>query len=406
MQHAFLSWCRRGFTLVEVIVATVIAGFCIIPVINTMQTGISSSENFDHREKLRILARSRFNKELAAGAFEHKAIDTSTTWHYVYRTTSGLNSIDSVLASNSPELILPGVSADVATADAIIYSYEVSVHVKENVSLATTTVSADLKLLKGLPGLKAVVVMAELQDGPNVLATDSISYFSLLAVPNTGDQFIWLANSSMLRILAIDATTRSIADTFPMPFKADKGLDKPEQNEYRPWNIDLHPGRRILAIQSQNDIKLLNIDRSHDKYQQPEGLVSVASAPVPGIFATPDYDSSKARDDHGIVFRPDGRYFFVTGHVGSSEPLAPCLFVYKIDVATGALNWPPPVTFVKKFDLSGDPDTNHNKFSDLVAGCDGYLYLAVKDQKCVVRFPMYPEADSFDNWKYEKLLKP
>lgn len=412
MYRIFLYLRRRGFTLAEILVATVIAGYCIMPIVGSMQGGIRHTENFNHREKLRILARSRLNKELAAGAFDHSAINSETMYHHVFHDDNTNNyltfetNVDSTNASFSD--ILATYSLPV-TADDLIYSYKISVQTKENVSLATTSINIDPDLLASPRGLKAVVVSAELLDGPYVIATDSISYFSLLALPSFGDQFIWLSNSSMLRILAVDASTRAISETFQLPYDTTKALDKAEQ-DFRPWNIDLHPSRRVLGVQSRQKIRLLNIDKSHPSYQQTSGFVDVASHPgtdpdpTKNKFADVKANSSKAEEDRGIVFRPDGKYFFVSSHSDKS------LYVYKIDVATDTLlNWPPPVAFVKRFGLKaaeeGTADTEHDKFTDMIAGNDGYLYLSIKDKKNIIRFPMYPSSFT-SGWTFEEIIKP
>ncbi|NLF96550.1 MAG: hypothetical protein GX569_07415, partial [Candidatus Riflebacteria bacterium] len=411
MYQIFIYLRRRGFTLAEILVATVIAGYCILPVVGTMQGGIRHTENFNHREKLRMLARSRLNKELAAGAFDHSAVNSAPTYHYVFRhpVSEDYVSIDTEMTSDNasfPDLITPSGLG----IDDLLYSYQVNVSVRENVTIATTSSSIDPDLLKAPRGLKAVVVNAELLDGPYVIATDSISYFSLLTVPSFGDQFIWISNSSMVRILAVDASTRSIAETFQLPYDTGKALDKSEQDPYRPWNIDLHPSRRVLGVQSRQKIRLLNVDKSHSSYQQTAGFVDVANHPGvdpdpnKNIYADVKADAAKAEEDRGIVFRPDGKYFFVSSHGDSS------LYVYKIDVATdSALNWPPPVAFVKRFGLKaaeeGTADTDNNKLTDMIAGNDGYLYISIKDKKNIIRFPMYPSSFT-SGWTFEEIIKP
>lgn len=405
MYRIILYLKRRGFSLAEVLVATVIAGYCIMPIVGSMQGGIRHTENFNHREKLRILARSRLNQELAAGAFDHKSIDTSPSYHYVYIEDNDPNykSADSRLATDSGTLASFTAETGISSLTDIIFAYQTSVMVKENINLSTTTVGLqiDPKYLNSLGGLKAIVVKAELLDGPNVIATDSLSYFSLINLPSFGDQFIWISNSSMLRILAVDSTTRAIAETFQMPIFPGKALDKAEQDPFRPWNIDLHPSRRVLGIQSKSDIKLLNLDKSHASYQQPAGLVSIAAHPSAGLFADVKADPAKAEEDRGIVFRPDGKYFFVTSHSNMY------LYVYGINIATAtALNWPPAsATFITGVNLSGDATTNSAKHSDLIAGNDGYLYLAIKDKDNLIRFPMYPNSFT-SGWSYEKLYQP
>ncbi|KAF1080380.1 MAG: hypothetical protein GQF41_3204 [Candidatus Rifleibacterium amylolyticum] len=411
MYQIFIYLRRRGFTLAEILVATVIAGYCILPVVGTMQGGIRHTENFNHREKLRLLARSRLNKELAAGAFDHSAVNSAPTYHYVFRhpVSEDYVSIDAEITTDNasfPDLISPSGLG----IDDLMYSYQVNVSVRENVIIATTSSSIDPDMLKAPRGLKAVVVNAELLDGPYVIATDSISYFSLLTVPSFGDQFIWISNSSMLRILAIDASTRTIAETFQLPLnpaKLDKAPDEGEHDDFRPWNIDLHPSRRLIGIQGKFDIKLLNVDKSHSSYQQSSGLVATATHPTAttDYYGETDKDSSKAEKDRGLVFRPDGKYFFVTAHKDKA------LYVYQIEVATDTSSswWPPPVTFIRRFGLkaaeNGSSETEDDDFTDLIAGSDGYLYLALKSTKNVIRFPMYPESFT-GNWTYETLVQP
>ncbi|HMM58639.1 MAG TPA: prepilin-type N-terminal cleavage/methylation domain-containing protein, partial [Candidatus Rifleibacterium sp.] len=106
MKKIFAFLKNRGFTLVEALVATIIAGYCILPIMGTLHMGIQKTQSFDHYEKLRLLARSRLNKELAVSAFDHTAIDTTTTYHYIYYNSDAepkLLTIDTNLASGATE---------------------------------------------------------------------------------------------------------------------------------------------------------------------------------------------------------------------------------------------------------------------------------------------------------------
>lgn len=396
MYQIFIYLRRRGFTLAEILVATVIAGYCILPVVGTMQGGIRHTENFNHREKLRMLARSRLNKEISAGAFNHKAVNFNTDYHYVYQLDDNPNyySFNSPLDPVNPSLTLPDGSA----TDSIIYAYQTSVEIREDVGVSTTT--AGLLINSNLldpRGLKALVVKSELLDGPYVLATDSISYFSLLSIPSFSERYIWVANSSLLQITAIDPTTRSVIETHDLPL-IDSGLGKTNavQNPNRPWNIDVHPTQKIIGIQCASTIRLLNIDKLHSDYR---ANAVVESHPAAGQFALVSSSNPiNAESDRGIVFRPDGKYFFVTSHSNMF------LYVYKIDVASGTMIWPPPTALVTGVALT-EADLNSDDFSDMVAGNDGYLYLSVKTKNTVIRFPMYPSSFTA-GWTYEKIIDP
>ncbi|PKL42331.1 MAG: hypothetical protein CVV41_14415 [Candidatus Riflebacteria bacterium HGW-Riflebacteria-1] len=407
MYRLFLYLKRRGFTLAEILVATVIAGYCIMPIVGTMQGGIRHTENFNHREKLRMLARSRLNQELSAGAFSHTAINPSTSYHYVFKDSLdpiNYKSVDSYLATDSGTMASFTEETGIFDLNDIMFTYKVSTEVKENVTIATTTnnLIIDSSYLMSPKGLKALVVKAELLESSSVIATDSISYMSLLNIPTFGDNYIWVANSNMLKVLAVDPTTRSIAETFSIPLAdLSKGIEKAEQNPNRPWNIDIHPTRRVVGAQCESTIRMINVDQSHPNYRD---TTVVTTHPVAGgkYADIKEADATKAEEDRGFVFRPDGKFFFVTSHSNKF------LYVYGIDVGTATHIWPPTVSLVRSFDVKneGNSDTDSAVFTDLIAGNDGYLYLAIKDKKNVIRFPMYPDQDSFTTWRFEQMLAP
>ncbi|MDD3376970.1 MAG: hypothetical protein PHF08_05870, partial [Candidatus Riflebacteria bacterium] len=68
---------RKAFSLVEALVASLIVGYCLLPVVGTMQSGEKLTERIVHSEKLRMLARSRLNLETSAANNEQKLINTS-----------------------------------------------------------------------------------------------------------------------------------------------------------------------------------------------------------------------------------------------------------------------------------------------------------------------------------------
>ncbi len=158
--NRFLKYLKsRGFTLVEALVVTIIAGYCILPVIGTLQGGLIQTEKFDHNEKLRVLARSRLNKELSAGAFNHTSIDTSDSYHYLYYDDNTPPKLLTADATDTPDVFYPYIGF---ATESILFTYKVSVSVKENLKIATTTQNINTSLLYGLPGLKAISVQAEL----------------------------------------------------------------------------------------------------------------------------------------------------------------------------------------------------------------------------------------------------
>ena len=47
--------------------------FCLLPILGTMQNGQILTQKYDHKLKMRQIARSRLNSEIAKAAFDHKA---------------------------------------------------------------------------------------------------------------------------------------------------------------------------------------------------------------------------------------------------------------------------------------------------------------------------------------------
>ena len=74
---------KRGFTLAEALIITVMTGACLLPILGTMQNAQVRTENFDHQSKMQQYARSRLNAEIANAAFDHKSINLEDEYHYI-----------------------------------------------------------------------------------------------------------------------------------------------------------------------------------------------------------------------------------------------------------------------------------------------------------------------------------
>lgn len=60
----FCKFClqkKRGFTLAEALIITVMTAFCLLPILGTMQNGQILTQKYDHKLKMRQIARSRLN---------------------------------------------------------------------------------------------------------------------------------------------------------------------------------------------------------------------------------------------------------------------------------------------------------------------------------------------------------
>lgn len=392
MKKLLAFFKRRGFTLVEALVVTVIAGYCILPVVGTLQSGVEKTQSFNHREKLRLLARSRLNKELSVAAFDHTAIDATTKYHYVYYNTDPEPQLMSIDAAVASDVLI--ASQTPASVSSILYSYKVSVAVDENLKLGTTSLNLNSDFITGVGGLKAVTVTAELEMNDNVVSTDSISLFSLLNIPSFTDDYLWVSNPKNVEIISIDPISRMKVDSFLLPLdNTAKPRDDGSNDTARPWNIAVHPNKKFIAIQCKHKIKALNIDQTSPKYGAvkeiwPSSIVTLGPSNL-GTYASKladvnKDDKNKAAEDRGIVFRPDGKMCFVAAHDEKS--------VFSL-VASYTDDWNNLhliASSIKKFDVTSD------KSSFLHAGHDGYLYSGPTDVKIAFRFPMYA-TNPFDN---------
>jgi len=383
MKRFFRYLRSRGFTLVEALVVTIIAGYCILPVIGTMQGGMIQTERFDHNEKLRVLARSRLNKELAAGAFSHTAIDTTDAYHYVYYDDNTPPKLLMTDATDTPDIFYPYLGF---ATESILFAYKVSVAVKENLRLGTTTQNLPASLLHGLPGLKAVSVQADLLDGPNVIEPASVSYFAMLNIPSFSDDYIWIANAKNVEIIAVDPDSKAAVNNFLLPLiNTAKKRDDSSNDPVRPWNMSVHPNKKFLIYQRKRSIAALNIDNNDSANY---GQVRQLLPPTAGTYFAQDVtegnkdEKDKALKDMGIVFRPDGKFVFITAH-GNKR-----LYAYEVQNPD---NWA-TLTLTNEAILTSfntAPNDTH-EYSSLHAGNDGYLYVGLKNLKKAFRYPMFP----------------
>lgn len=404
MKKLFAFLKNRGFTLVEALVATIIAGYCILPIMGTLHMGIQKTQGFDHYEKLRLLARSRLNKELSVGAFDHTAIDTTTTYHYVYYNTDTepkLLTIDTNIASGSTASA--GTFLNIATVSSILYSYKVSVAIKENLQLGTSTQNIEPEYLKSVGGLKALTVTAELEfndnvgteleidpSDPNSPPLPSISLFSILALPSHSDNYLWVSNAKNVEIIGVDPDSKTAVHNILL--NCPKPGDRPHNDNklYRPWNLAVHPNNKFLICQRKNSLYAVNTDVSDETNFAAE---KVLESTITGYVKEDAAKKDEALKDLGVVFRPDGKYCFATVH---SEK---ALYAWKIDNAD---NWGTLAlsgkTLVASFTTG---DYNTDQYSVLHAGNDGWLYVGLMDKTRALRFPMY--APSHSNLPFQEI---
>ena len=80
---------KHGFTLAEALIITIMTGYCLLPILGTMQNAQKKAEAFDHRSKMQIYARSRMTNEIANTSFEQKTINSNDEYNYIVYLDKG-----------------------------------------------------------------------------------------------------------------------------------------------------------------------------------------------------------------------------------------------------------------------------------------------------------------------------
>ena len=377
--RGFVRKCKRfGFTLAEALIVTVMAGYSILPILGTMQNASNRAEAYDHNSKMVQYTRSRLTKEIANASFDHRAVSTDDTYHYIVYfdpdgdeekavrmeipetavTPEELRTVDinstGTLASEACTLL--GLSTTLNSAYLkIIYAYKTSVQTNDGILISDYTEDTNYRAGEAGPkGLMGIVVTTRLieeedfaynEDGymlleDNVVASDTfvapVSNFSLVNLPAVSDEYIWVCDSLNLKLIAIDPVTKTVASTIALA-RSSKKTDKPDDKEndpYRPWRIALHPSGKIMAVLLKNNIMYVNLDKKSPDYGKCKKQLG---SDTDLAFCNPEKDAQKAIKDGGMAFRPDGKYLFFTKK--AAKTLIVFKFDYTINSSTNVLDW-------------------------------------------------------------------
>lgn len=435
---------RRGFTLAEALIVSVMAGYCILPILGSMQNASNRADAYDHHTKMVRYTRSRLNQELANGGFDHRMVDTSVRYHYLVDfdrlgnpenakpmeisdtplTIADIRSVDATGAApsttvSSAALRLFGFTGSMSTAYVnVIHAYKTEVEINDSPFIASYSVEEPTGDYNYAPkGLMAVIASTRLIESNGISFDDDgraigpdgtpdegnivspVAYFSMVNLPTVSDEFIWMADAANMKLIGIDPISKMTATTIDLPRSTTKPNNPghSDNDPYRPWHIAVHPTAKMIAVMRKSDILLVNIDRKSTGFGQWKPYLELPSSEA---YCDPNIDGTKASEDGGLVFRPDGKYLFASRRkdpfivVGSLD--------YSLDTAKKVLKWTdesPSMTRKTEVPIPG----NSYIVTGLLAGGDGNLYVAIKDKKTVQRFPMYPSAFDAD-WKGEYFL--
>ncbi|MBQ2593381.1 MAG: hypothetical protein II567_08905, partial [Candidatus Riflebacteria bacterium] len=341
---------KRGFTLAEALIITVMTGACLLPILGTMQNAQVRTENYDHQSKMQLYARSRLTAEIANAAFDHKSIDLEDEYHYIVYFASSATNVpadedeaklielpktyatleDMASLTIDPDhnnwataaIELLGISRNNgAPYLKIVHAYKTSVETQYNIKLATYTLGVDTTgendYFLSPKGLLAIVVKTCLlesngqkyheDDGSLVIdppitnedgTTDRdkseqvtpVTLFSFANLPIVSDEYIWIADSHNKKVIGIDPESKTLATEIDFSKEGEEG---------KPLHLAVHPSGKILAVQAKKKVYLVNID---------------IKSPLKGnknivVSSTNDY---AMEDEGGIAFRTDGKVLFFT----------------------------------------------------------------------------------------------
>ena len=426
---------KRGFTLAEALIITVMTGACLLPILGTMQNAQIRTENYDHQSKMQQYARSRLTAEIANAAFDHKSINLEDEYHYIvyfapgtpgnegseddaklielpktYATLEDMASLTADTNGNwaTAAIDLLGIKrADKKPYLQVVHAYKTSVEIKNNPALAEygndSNVIDSPKALLGIvvktcliksndnfydPADGALITSFNTDGSINTTDKDSsvlpVTLFSFVNLPTVSDEMIWLADALNCVIYGIDPISRGVT-TIPLPRSSDKA-DAPEHNKndpFRPWHIAVHPSLKLLAVMMQEKIVLVNIDSKGPlKYDVKDTTLTKTN--LGKNICTIDKEYKRAYEDGGICFRPDGKVLFFTQTLDKENSK---IYAYElksnINPTSNVLSWEKGADETPYLAKLSTSVTSCSLKDDIIVGLkpsnDGYLYVALKE---------------------------
>lgn len=403
IQKIIRKLAKRGFTLVEALIATILVGSCIMPIVGTMQNAANMTQHMVDDSKLQMLARSRMNLETSRANNEQKNVDITTKYHYDYykernneSSKSSIESEDNPLSIWNKDIFKNSASKPESfkqfIEEYIIKAYEVNVEVRDDVTLLSG--DAAEKEEKGFNGLKKVVVTAKLigEDGSlyyDFTATGSkilpewdreekyvveppngsiqkYSLVSLITVPAVSTEYIWALDKEGRKVLGLDPITGLTAVGYSLNtyYKTTKigDTEKITKEEVdKPFtSILVKPdGKSLLLVGS------VNVYTANWEYYCGNFCVDPTNERCGSFVSANNFEIPKSYSSYintSCVVRPDGKKaYFTNGN----------------NIYATTLDWDSKTNLCdsKKTITS----TSGKKYSNLKVGNDGYLYYLEKD---------------------------
>lgn len=251
----------------------------MVPILGSLNHGVSRGRAFELRAAMQNLAESKMNELTNRAVFQGEAIVNST------------------------------VTVNYPSDTDVQYHFEVTVEI-------VSPINMDTEILPGHPlegsqnqNLKGVSVKVELNNVDDTLSefpsVDPITLFSILdRPPQLGDK-LYAAVPGQNKIYVLEPKTHAQIDVFTLSAEV-------------PLHLAVHPNGEWLAIKTLGKILLMDIRQNSST----RGTFIVVDASYTYCGSTDagdtSSDSGHTRSDRGLVFRSDGKILYASTHSGGT----------------------------------------------------------------------------------------
>ena len=412
---------NSGFSLAEVVMIIVITGYCMIPIIGSLQNGAAKTQQINHRKRLQMIVRNKLNECISNITFERGLPETGARFFYWPPPK------DDELASWTFTSV--DSKAFWATATKDIYLLETTMAEEIQFENEGSSSNVDSELIATQPlTLKKLIVRAsyyatypvDLYTETIDIASDGTQIWNDINSNGVRDQYDsngdsvidgsdetepWVMVEALAPMIDVPEETAAAYTFVNIPVKRapDKiyvsntqgktqhvhlfdpeSLTESGKISFTPDNclghIAVHPSGKWLAAQKMSFGRLIPVEKG-----MPDYLNSGKHYFYSSSGAIKNGDLNELRKDRGMAFRQDGRYIAMAEHKTGN------LIIYNLSAFftatySATIADARSVVTQKTIDIK---DGLSDKTSDLCVGDDGFVYIAYEDKEKIARVNLY-----------------
>jgi hypothetical protein len=412
---------NSGFSLAEVVMIIVITGYCMIPIIGSLQNGAAKTQQINHRKRLQMIVRNKLNECISNITFERGLPETGARFFYWPPPK------DDELASWTFTSV--DSKAFWATATKDIYLLETTMAEEIQFENEGSSSNVDSELIATQPlTLKKLIVRAsyyatypvDLYTETIDIASDGTQIWNDINSNGVRDQYDsngdavidgsdeiepWVMVETLAPMIDVPEETAAAYTFVNIPVKRtpDKiyvsntqgqtqhvhlfdpeSLTESGKISFTPDNclghIAVHPSGKWLAAQKMSFGRLIPVEKG-----MPDYLNSGKHYFYSSSGAIKNGDLNELRKDRGMAFRQDGRYLAMAEHKTGN------LIIYNLSAFftatySATIADARSVVTQKTIDIK---DGLSDKTSDLCVGDDGFVYIAYEDKEKIARVNLY-----------------